>query len=322
MRTLSILTNSSATTFLRCGREYEFRYVRGYRARRTDMALDVGKVTHLGLEAWERAVKENHPAPLDAALAPVMAAEIDPFERARIEAMIAGYHVRWLDAPYDVLEVELEFAIQAPNPDQNDPPGDWTDAGKIDAIVRDRRTGRIYVQEHKTSSEDISPGSEYRDRLVLDSQISTYVRAAAVLGYAADGCIYDVIQKPLLKPLQITTKRTVAETPEEFRARCGEWISGNIDTAYQRFHVTRSDEELRESALDRWAVGGAIQDAHTLGRWPRSVSQCIRFKKRCPFFDVCTRAASLEDPTRFEKLDDPYEELTIHKPKEGSTCNQ
>jgi hypothetical protein len=50
-------------------------------------------------------------------------------------------------------------------------------AGKIDGIVR-LGDGRTAIRETKTSSDDITPASDYVRRLLIDNQISGYVVAA------------------------------------------------------------------------------------------------------------------------------------------------
>lgn len=76
----------------------------------------------------------------------------------------------------------------------------WEIAGKLDVLVRERATGRVLVIEHKTSSEDVSPGSAYWQRLRLDGQVSLYHLADERI----EGVIYDVLAKPGEKPLKAT----------------------------------------------------------------------------------------------------------------------
>jgi hypothetical protein len=53
--------------------------------------------------------------------------------------------------------------------------------GKLDVLVRDQDS-RALIIEHKTSSEDLGPGSDYWRRLRMDPQISTYFVGARALG--------------------------------------------------------------------------------------------------------------------------------------------
>lgn len=63
---------------------------------------------------------------------------------------------------------------------------------------------RVKLVEHKTSSEDIGPGSAYWRRLILDSQISTYLAGSRSLGFEPVSVLYDVAKRPALRPLTAT----------------------------------------------------------------------------------------------------------------------
>lgn len=209
-----------------------------------------------------------------------------------------------------------------------------------------RRPG-IYNVERKTTSDDIGLGSDYWRQLRLDAQVSTYAVGAESLGYDVIGTIYDVIRKPGIRPSQVPirdddgvkivldrdgqrvrtkdgkkwretgdseqgyTLQTRSETPEEYRARLREDIAANPDKYYQRGTVVRFEEEMRDAAFDAWQTAKTIADGRRLGRHPRKSWSCRRFGGMCGFFDVCTGAASLDDATRFRKLDNVHEELSL-----------
>ncbi len=128
-RRLPLVTASSTKTYRQCQRKYYFAYELGRRSIYESNALRFGKLIHLGLEVWWQTVD------LDAALA-AMAGESDPFERAKAEALMRGYHVRWRDEPFTVLAVEKEFLAPLVNPDTGRESETWQRGGKIDAIAR------------------------------------------------------------------------------------------------------------------------------------------------------------------------------------------
>src|SRR3990167_5857191 len=128
---------------------------------------------------------------------------LDSFELGRARALLCGYDARWLDEAIETLAVEREFTVPLINPPTGAPSRTFVLSGKIDAIAR-FADGRTVIVEHKTSSEDISPGSEYWRRLTLDTQISAYYLGARSLGFEVDGCLYDVLGKPALRPLKAT----------------------------------------------------------------------------------------------------------------------
>lgn len=175
---------------------------------------------------------------------------------------------------------------------------------------------------HNTSAEDISPGSDYFDRLSIDGQISHYVAGARALGFEPAGCIYDVLGKPRHQPLQATpleARKYVAKTGalyanqraedeplEAFRERLRAALVAAPDDFARRAHVVRLEADMDDAAFDDWQTARAIREAELAGRWPRSPEACTRFGSRCFAWSVCTRTGTLDDlPQRT-----PHEELS------------
>ncbi len=232
----------------------------------------------------------------------------DPFDLARAEAMLRGYDARWGEERYEVLAVEAEFRVPLINPETSAASRTWQRGGKIDAIVRDP-PGRVLVVEHKTASEDITPGSPYWRKLRMDGQVSGYFLGADALGFKAEACLYDVLGKPGLRPYQPGKKRAVAETPEEFRDRCIEAIVTEPDAYFRRGEVVRLEAEAEEALFDDWQTAQQMREAHRLGRFPRNPDACMKWGRPCDFFDVCAGEASIEDPARFRRSEHVNPEL-------------
>lgn len=313
----NLLTTSRAKTARACLRLHRIEYELGYRPREDAAALRFGSLVHLGLNAWW----QTEGAPGDRLVAAMAAVnedpEVDPFERMRAQVMLAGYSLRW--GPdvehYEVLGVEVQFDCELRNPQTGRVSQTWRLGGKIDVLVRDVRDGLVRVIEHKTSSEDITQGSEYWRRLRMDGQVSVYFEGARSMGFEVAECIYDVLKKPGQKPLQVNSKRAVAETPEEFRERIAAVVSEDPNAFYQRGTVVRLESEMEEALFDLWQLGQQLREGELAGRAPRNPDACVRFGRTCPFFDVCTGAASLDDPLRFAQNDNVHPELSA-APKE------
>jgi hypothetical protein len=180
-------------TFRRCPKEYHFRYELCLVSPHRAAALRFGSVYHVGLETWWKTTP-NHRLQM-AIEAMRSAGDVEPFDMAKAEILIVGYDTRWQDARLFPLAVEKEFCCPLVNPRSGMPSRTWELRGKIDLIAKDDNDD-TYVVEHKTSSEDISPGSPYWARLTLDGQISVYYVGARSLGYDVAGCVYDVVGKP------------------------------------------------------------------------------------------------------------------------------
>lgn len=322
-RHLPIVTDSELRTFRRCMREHYLRYILGYSGIGSAETLRFGSLFHVGLEAWWRAFGHTD-SPLEAAIDAITPHAEDEYDLVRAGVLLQGYDARWCDQPLEVLAVEAQFRAPLINPQTGAASRTREVAGKLDAIVR--REGRIWIVEHKTSGEDVSTGSRYWQRLLLNSQVSMYYAGARSLGHDVAGCIYDVIGKPRQAPYKATpeesrkytkqghlyaNQRAEDETPDEYRLRLLELIAANPERYYQRADVVRLEQEERDTAFDTWQTVRAMRDAELAGRYPRNPDTCERYGRMCDFFDVCTGNASLEDPTRFVHLDNVHQELAI-----------
>ena len=333
------LTNSAAKTYRACHKLFFFEYVEGYRPVSVAPELRTGTLGHRGLERlWLTRDIEDACAAIDAHS---LALGLDDFEREKSRRLMVGYAARWNDSDveqYDVLGVEEEFEGPLVNPETGAASKTWRVGGKLDAIVRERSSGRIYLVEHKTSSEAIGPGSDYWARLTLDPQISNYLAGARWLaprlGFNPQdvaGVLYDVIGKPAIRPLTATpaeerkytkptkqnpeprlyaNQRETDETPEEFGARVSQALAADPDRYFRRGEVVRLESEVREAAQDLWQTAVQIKDARRLKLWSRNPDACMRYGRRCPFLDVCLRQASLDDDTRFRRAATMNEELS------------
>ena len=218
---------------------------------------------------------------------------IDPFVQAKAEVMLTGYDARWgADmALYDVLGVEVEWR--------------WGPlAGKVDAIVREKTTGRHLLVEHKTTSQDASPGSTYMRLLKLNTQISLYWYGMSQdKNLDVDACLYDVLCKPGQRPLKAGAKRAADETPEEYRARL---IEKATPDQFLRAEVVRMEDELWDAYMDAVDTKKAIDSTK---RWVRNPDACFRYNSLCSHFEVCCGEASHENNDRFEVVKRVHQEL-------------
>ncbi|WP_242394828.1 PD-(D/E)XK nuclease family protein [Anaeromyxobacter oryzisoli] len=260
-----------------------------------------------------------------------MSTVTDPFDLARAEALLRGYDARWTDdmARYEVLAVEAEFTAPVVNPITGAASRTWRLGGKLDALVHDRETSRDIIVEHKTSSVDVGPGSEYWRRLRMDGQVSVYFDGARALGFDPQACLYDVLAKPRQRPLLATPpenrrytkagkldarQREVDETPAEYLNRLLDAIASDPNAFYQRGEVVRLEQEISEAQHDIWQIGKQIRESDLAGRFPRNPDACLRYGSTCAFFDVCTGAGSLDDESRF------YRSLEVHPELAGASA--
>ncbi len=318
---MDLLTASRIKAFRRCPRLHHLRYGLGYQPATDAEALRFGTLLHRGLEAWWRGAGDER---LEAAADAVRQPGVDPFDLVRAEELLLGYHIRWREEQIETVAVEQEFRAPLINPATGHASHTFDLAGKLDAVARDTH-GRVYIVEHKTTSEEIGTGSTYWQRLRMDGQIGQYFAGARALGYDPEGCLYDVIKKPGLRPYQPGKTRRFAETPDEFRIRLRDDIAEDPDRYYQRAPVVRLESEIAEYATDVWDTAQLIRAAQLAARSPKYADRrlplagapknpdgCFPFGSGhpCSFFPVCSGAASLDDESRYRHADSVHPELS------------
>lgn len=320
---LPVLTQSQKRTFSQCPEKHNIAYVQGYRPLDVPEPLHKGRLTHHGLKAWHGAEPGQR---LEQAIEALRGLTADDYELAYVGAMLRVYDVRWGNEPLEIIEVGKKFEVPLINPETGAASRTYMLAGEVDALAK--INGAYYIIEHKTTSEDIGPGSAYWKRLVIDPQISTYFAGCKALGYDVHGCLYDVLYKPGLRPLRATppearkytksgalyaNQREVDETPIEYHDRLIAAISEQPDRYYQRGTVVRTETEEKDAAWDMWTTARMIADAIKTGRHPRNPDSCIRYGRECEYFGVCTGTESLEDTTKFYLVSDVHPELSPTK---------
>lgn len=304
MRNVSV---SEIRAYMRCREEHRLQYVDGYRLRHQAAELRFGTVLHEGIGRWWETLSLGA-----AMIALKQAAEtekLDEYETVRAEVMLIGYDARWRSDHDDITTVWVEKPFRIQRVGGVEP---FALSGKVDA--GGARKGRRFVAEHKTTGEEIAPGSDYWLKLTIDQQISLYALAAPSLGLEPDVLMYDVLRKPGLEPLRATplekrkyTKATAKEparlyanqrehdeTPEEFRARLVEEISEKPESYYARAEVVRLKHEL-DRALQHFD-DIALDILRTEPGVPQmqNTDACRRFGSRCPFFGPCTGTGSID----------------------------
>jgi PD-(D/E)XK nuclease superfamily len=318
MRRLPVVTTSQVKCFQRCQRLHWFQYILGYRPVERAHALDFGTLVHVGLEAWWASAGDLDKALRVLAEAHSKADGLSEYDLARASVMLEGYHARWAEEPITVLSVEHEFRVPI-RLDGNEHHIELV--GKFDAICE--IGGRVYIPEHKSKSEKVD-ALAYFEALRSDMQVSNYLIAASELGHRPGGALYDVLVKPgeprLATPVEsrkytkegklYARQRDGDEGIDEYRARLFEMLAERPEDFYQRATVVRFDEEIDAARADLWHIADAIWASYSRSFHPRSPGACRDYARPCEFAPVCWEGASLEDSTRYRKLDNPHEELS------------
>lgn len=350
----SRLTNSRIRCAQTCLKKHHLSYELGVRKDVDSLPLRLGSAFHEGLDIHKKG--DSPQAAIDKAIedfnnsTPVTNDADRAYQRAiegeKVTQLLNGYFWRWedMDKDIEIIASELSFEIPITNPASGRTSRTFTLAGKIDAIVR-LADGRLAVLEHKTTSDDISPDSDYWAKLRIDSQISLYYMAAKALGYDVETVLYDVTRKPSIRPKNIpsldkdgfkqifdangervykkdgTPRQTAStkdgfellsrpETPAEYGERLRLDIGEQYDRYYRRQEITRLNIDLEDAAYELWEIARLIADCQKNNRWPRSCAACIGYYK-CEYFDICTNGIDpLEQmPEGFKQVEDVHQEL-------------
>lgn len=308
------LTNSMRNKFASCHRAFKFCYEDLKRPIKTSDALNFGTAMHQLLECYWLNAEAEFPN-VD-----------DEYTAMTLKALFEGYRNRWEEYDrntYEAICTERAFKAPLMNPETGGISKTFHLAGKIDALAKEKATGKVVIVEHKTTGQDIGPGSDYWRKLPIDGQVSGYYVGAEAIDYPASKCLYDVIRKPTIKPYKATPEdkrkynkdgslskacRENDETPDEWYERLTADIASRPDYYYARIEISRSDNDLMEYLFDMWAVSREISDAHRMNRWSRNPQACSVFGT-CEYFGVCTGEQDIDDVTLFRTAERANEEL-------------
>lgn len=296
---IEIVSHSELTCFRRCPTEWRFRYVlKREKVGPKAQALAKGTAAHRVIGAFHRGEDPDL-----SGLAP------------ELRALVKGYRAYWgkPDRQFRCEETDVPFSIMI------DPTimivGEFDGIGvRVDAERKDKRV----IHEIKTSSENITIGSAYWSKVVLnDPQVTTYLLASQKLGWAHTEVVYDVMLKPDLERYRATPpqarkytkegklyayQRERDETEEEFELRVLEDIDARPSHYYQRGTAVRLEHEHAAHVRDVKGTVHLLQVARKMGEnVPRNTDSCFKYGRPCDFYVVCGSGADVMDPTLFQE---------------------
>ena len=248
--------------------------------------------------------------------------------RATLKALIAVYDARWKseNASYDVRECEVTLSAPMYNLNSGRVRRSHVIAGKIDKIVDTVGNAmHLTIFDHKTTSSDISPESNYWRQLNVDTQPKHYMLLARTHGYPVSRVVWDVVKKPGLKPKALT-KANWREAVEE-GTYLGQGISSDAIGAcasalkyeneelfgnrvllklkedpekyFQRRSVTPLMQDLADHSDKMIDVSYDMAESRkryrSTGRVVKNSGACMNYNTPCKFLGVCSGHTSLLD---------------------------
>jgi len=339
------LTNSRISSFKSCRKKSWFEYEIGLRREVDPKALRMGSAYHDGLEIIGKGgslFDSLSAIQLDYAIAPdnFDALQWD-YEEETLLALFESYCNYWQRNQLEHIATEQTFSIPLCNPETGKPTPLFTLDGKIDGIVK-LEDGRLAVMEHKLLG-DIHSQSMWQ-RLQIDHQITLYILAARQLGYDVDCVLYNVTQKPTIKPNPVPvlddngyrivldlngnraltktdkprqtsdtakgyTLQTVPMTPDEWHNKLLDDIASRPEHYFIRNEIPRLDQDIREYERELWDIQQTIREAQRNDKWYRTCG--FDTCKYCSYFDLCVTGWSQGDsiPEGFVSVDNVHPEL-------------
>jgi len=262
---------SSLSTYQRCPRLYRHQYVEGYRETLTNLDVEYGR-------AWHGAMEEFNSG----------ANTVDCVESAR------GTGAQMAPGWWKQLSASLEVYAKLYGPARDrlktvavEAETSFSWAGHtykcvFDALVQDHK-GEFAILEHKTTKSDITEGSFYWVRKLIDHQTELYMHAARSAGYPVSYVIYDVTKR-------VTKKKLAGETYEAYDDRIAEHIRLYPSEVFRREILRPTDAAIKNSVADLDNVSRQIDADRVFSRSP---SRCLDYGRLCVFSPVCREETPL-----------------------------
>lgn len=265
------ISDSSLGVYSTCERKFEFRKLYRNSGRSSDLPGEVGKALHTGYQSW--LVHKNR----DRAIYDMMAAypiELcsDPGNPRSIQACFATlnnmmdssyfieYDIATVKCPDGVerpaIEVPFEILIKGFSlSDERHIPVSYI--GYIDAILYDKIIDEYSIMDVKTTRFDL------KDKTAL------YHNDPQCLPYGM------ILERILGHGLHSLTVRYLAVYVDIMRPLT------------QKYEFEKSKEDIQDWGRTFLCDINEIKAFYNMRWFPKRGKQCVNFKQRCQFFDIC-----------------------------------
>ncbi len=224
MRAERHISVSNLNTYLRCPKQYEYRYVRRIPVEHRSAALAFGSAIHEALAAYYKSLKLSKmiisvERLLDGfrtawglqqrGKLPVLFTEKEPADALTDKgiAMLKCFYEN-VEIPFEVVEVETPFIIELYDEETGEVLPNLV--GVFDAVVRDK-DGTHRILEHKTGARRWS-----EDKLRFDPQITVYHVAAPMMGFGNANVDIQLLLKTKKPGFEVYSPERTATDKTEF----------------------------------------------------------------------------------------------------------
>lgn len=299
------LTNSNIGLFKNCRKAWYYRNIKELVPLFESEARGIGTAVHKGLETGS----------IEAALAsfdntfPSDQDEADALETNRVivQAMLEGYFERFgVGFPNaEERKPEAKFAVPIINPRTGAKSKTFQLAGKADDLLK--LDGIWWLVEYKTAGQ---VGRSYIDRLMLDTQITTYIYAIQrQFQIQIAGVIYRILRKPSIR-------QTKKENINQFLNRLVADYKERPEFYFFEERLYRSQEDLAEFEAELWQLTQDILKCQREGLWYKNTSRCGDWGA-CPYIPLCTLRPEAETLYKTREVNSELKEDEVHGSASG-----
>jgi len=272
---MELLTNSTIGQFKNCRKAFYYRNVLGLVSRIEKESRSIGSAVHKGLETGN---VEEALALFDN-IFPSDQEEANKLEtnRAIVQAMLEGYFELYGRCFPEAEErfPEIKFRIPIINPKTGAKSKSFVLAGKPDDLVKTDQ--KWWLVEYKTAG---TVDKSYIDKLMLDTQITTYIYAMQkFFNIKISGVIYRILRKPSIR-------QTKKETVNQFIDRLIQDYKDRPEFYFYEEKLHRSQEDLNEFESELWDITQDLLKCRKEGLWYKNTSRCKDWGK-CEYIPLC-----------------------------------
>lgn len=252
---MKVITQSEMACFQRCPREHYYKYSISKDSEEHSFETNVGTLFHLGAaDFWKHGDRNNAKAVV--ASAPGFEIEEISYSIDMLDVYMTKYQD--LQKQWRTIYVEKEIYHDFGN--------GICFYGIVDAVV-DTESG-LYLVEHKTTSSDISIGSNYWDQMRVSQQLCLYLFTLLENGEMVQGVWVDAIKRG-------TREQMLASPSKHMTMRC---------MPIESFDIEGAVADMQD-----------IAEMMSYGIHPKNTKSCRRgFNSHCGFFDVCNKTKSID----------------------------
>lgn len=286
----TVISFSELDSFKQCPHKHLLSYVERWTKDRDETtAAGRGTLWHKMLDAHYTSLKTGEGTPVqmvDEQLFMFRKAGKDEEVLELLKWMYDGYIEQWgLDEDWEILRIEYKAVV--PLKYANGRMSRFDLKMVIDLVVRDRKTGKVWLIDHK------SHAALPKDKdLELDDQFGLYTWGLRELGHKVFGCVYNTAR----------TKMNLGDKPsvrEEWRRKkaAGEKPGAEpkaqpLDARFDRYLMTRTPREVETLSLEALDTARTMYSRENRHERHTNTDTC---KWRCDYTEACLMGRKTSD---------------------------